>query len=497
MATYVIVFKKPKNAGEAIPPEDKKPVTSIKDYQDITKIFRSKLLASDRAICSHNVDGDETELIYNSTLENKRKVCFTGIKFTGNTLRREVPVEKLDKDTVVYFIDSEENLQNVINKVSDGDVISLIEPVEITAPLACPDNKKIDIDLCGCDIICGFDGEVTTSPNITIKNSIEGQGAITKEYSTTNRGEIHEVNPISQTAAEVIEAASAGDIVVLPNGEYGDINVNKGVTISAKYNKETKQYDDVVLSGNITVNAESGTVELNHIKIANNTSAEGTNSNKANAKGSAVAVSGDCNLNIKGCTVSGMANFYSIINIDTTGSVLIDGVTFDKNSSYNLIEFGMKTLIKNGTTIRNCVFKEGCGTHCGVSMYSFEDGGVINFIGNTVENDDNQFRFSNANNASVTINMTDNVVKKTAACDALSQYTSGQCTSKYYAGLFFLQQYKADMDLSKITINSKNNKFNDKVITEMVTENAEDQLYYVYMDKAEWIMSKPTVNIIQ
>lgn len=496
MATYVIVFKKPKKPGENIPPEDKKPVTSIKDYQDITKVFKSRLLASNKAICSHNVDGDEMELIYNKTLENKKKVCFTGLKFTGNTLRREVPVDKLDKDTVVYFIDHEEVLQNVINKASDGDVISLIDSVEIHTPLTC-DGKKVEIDLCGCDINCAFDGEATTSPNITIKNSIEGMGVISKAYSSTNKGEVHVVDPVSQSAAEVVAAAAPGDIVVLPAGEYGDISTNNGITIAAQYNAETKTYDEVVLSGKVTVAAESGTVELNHVKLANNTSTEGTGSGKNAAKGSAVSVAGSCDVQLKDCTVENMNNFYNVIKIDTTGKVVIDGVTFGKNSSYNGIEFGLNTLVGNGTTIKNCTFEEGCMAHCAVSMYAYEDGAVVNFIGNILETDDNQFRFSNSNNANVTINMTDNVWKKTEAYDATAQYNDGRCTAKFYAGLFFFQQYIETMDLSKITVNAKNNKFNDKVVTAEYTENAEEQLFYTYMDKTAWVMTRPTVNILQ
>lgn len=497
MATYVIVFKKPKNPGEVTPPDGKKPVTSLKDYQDITKVFKSRLLASDKAICSHNVEGDEMELIYNKTLENKQKVCFTGIKFTGNSLRREVPADKIDKDTVVYFIDHEEILQNVINRVSDGDVISLIESIEIPSPLTCPDDKKVTIDLCGCDINCAFDGEATKSSNITIKNSIEGQGVIGKGYSTVNKGELHEVDPVSQTAAEVIAAATAGDVVILPAGEYGDVSVKNGITIAAKYDPATQKYADVVLSGKVDINAESGIVELNHVKLANSTSAEGTGAGKNAAKGSAVSVSGDCDLHIKGCTVENVNNFYNIIKVDTTGAVVIDGVTFGANGSYNGIEFGLNTPVKDGTTIKNCTFKKGCCGHCGVSMYAYEEGATVHFIGNTLETDDNQFRFSNSNNAAVTINMTDNVWNKTEAYDATAQYEAGQCTAKYYAGLFFFQQYIETMDLSKITVNAKNNKFKDKVVTAEYTENAEEQLFYTYMDNKAWVLSRPTVNIVQ
>ena len=130
-------------------------------------------------------------------------------------------------------------------------------------------------------------------------------------------------------------------------------------------------------------------------------------------------------------------------------------------------------------------------------MYSYEDGATINFIGNTLEHDDNQFRFSNANGARVTINMKDNVWLKSGAYDATRYFEAGQCTSKIFAGLFFFQQYLETMDHSKMTVNAKNNKFNDLMPVRGDAETAEELLYYVYMDNASWIMSMPTVNILQ
>ena len=502
MATYVIVFKKPKTVGgKLVLPENKPgeaPVTSLKDYRDIRNIFQSNLLVGDKVICSHNLEGDETELIYNKTLEGKKKVCFTGMKFTGNSLRREVPVDRLDKDTIVFFIDSNEILQNIINRAGDGDVISLLDNIEIPSPLTCPDDKKIEIDLCGCNISYQFDGEITSSPNITIKNSIQGQGVINKGYSSVNNGEIHTVDQNTQTVAEVVAAANAGDVVVLPAGEYaGDLNLNKGITICGVYDAETGEYADVTLSGKIAITAETGTVELRHVKIGDNTSAEGTGSGKTTAKGRGVEISGGCDVTLKACTVDKMDNYYSVMLVDTAGKVVIEDCVFDVNNSYNCIEFNIKTVVADGTTIKNCTFKEGCCSHCAVSMYSYEDGATVNFIGNTLEHDDNQFRFSNANDAHVTINMTDNVWLKTGAYDAAKYFESGQCTSKVFAGLFFFQQYLETMDLSKMTVNAKNNKFNDVVLTKGNAEVAEEALYYVFMDKAAWIMSRPTVNILQ
>lgn len=497
MAVYVIVFKKPAEPGSMVPPTDTKPVTSIKDYQDITKVFRSKLLASDKVICSHNVKGDETEIIYDTTLENKRKVCFTGIKFTGSSLRREVPVDKLDQDTVVYFIDGEEILQNVINRVSDGDVISLIQDTVVDSPLTCPDDKKVVIDLCGSNIICNFDGEATSSPNITIKNSIESQGIIRRQYSVVNKGNVLELNPITQSAADVIALANDGDIVVLPAGEYGDINVSKGITISAKYDETTDTFEDVVLGGTITVCAEEGYVEINRVTIKGATSPTGTGATNTTAVGSAITVVGGCDFAVRGCTIENISNFYNIIRVETAGIVALDDITFEKNDCYNAVEFGGNTLVKNGTSVKGCVFKEGCCTHCAVSMFSFDNKAVVTFSNNVLDTDDNAFRFSNTNNATATIKMLNNVWKKTAAYDATEVYDAKQCGSKYYAGLFFFQKYIDVMDFSTMTVIATNNKFNDKVVTAEYAENAEDQLYYVYMNKPTWVMTKPVVKITE
>ena len=130
-------------------------------------------------------------------------------------------------------------------------------------------------------------------------------------------------------------------------------------------------------------------------------------------------------------------------------------------------------------------------------MYCYEDGATVNIIGNHFDYSGNAIRFSNSNNANVAINIEDNTYSETDPTDATTYMENGYTTAKTWAGLFFFQQYTETMDLSGITVNAKNNKLGDKVVTGELVDNYEDQLYYTYMDKNTWTMTRPTVNIVE
>ena len=182
MASYTIVFKKPKKKGDPVCNHHGDHVTDLNDYKYIRNVFQSNLMTNGGKYISlrdFNEDYDKEE-IFAGSREGKKKVSFSdNIRFTPHCLRGEVTEERLDKDTTVYFIDSETLLQTAIDAAADGDVISLLEDEIVPVPLTCED-KVVVIDMCGSNILCKFDGEVEVSDNLSVKNTIPSSGEIKK-----------------------------------------------------------------------------------------------------------------------------------------------------------------------------------------------------------------------------------------------------------------------------------------------------------------------------
>ena len=251
----------------------------------------------------------DKEEIFAGSREGKKKVSFSdNIRFTPHCLRGEVTEERLDKDTTVYFIDSETLLQTAIDAAADGDVISLLEDQIVPVPLTCED-KVVVIDMCGSNILCKFDGEVEVSDNLSVKNTIPSSGEI-KKYeepdTPTEPEESVDPDPVPEEKDTVTMVAgqSIADALAKVN-ESGKIVLPSETTITENFtiDKEVSIVGDgtTVLTGTIRVAADHGKVNIEGVKFLDTQSSTGTGSGKRNSSGNMIYLTSKADLEIKNC----------------------------------------------------------------------------------------------------------------------------------------------------------------------------------------------------
>ena len=156
-----------------------------------------------------------------------------------------------------------------------------------------------------------------------------------------------------------------------------------------------------------------------------------------------------------------------------------------KTNIYNLLEFRFD--VKDGTTISNNTFKEGCCTHNCVNLYSMESNAVINIENNHFYDGDSAIRLAAKNSPKNTvININNNKY------DTLSE------NGKF--GLVTIQPWdpKND-DFSGITININNTtKLKDEHVYAFYIGGSESdgsrkfnkhKLPHVYVDGVEQVIN--------
>jgi hypothetical protein len=491
----MMVFRKPKEVGPyGTPSGCKHPVevTDLDDYKSISSVFKSSLLSDNKYISTYDLDtmDEDTIIVGGTSTEGKRKVTFTdNIKFSKHCLKHhEVESENLDKDTTVYFIDADTSIQAAINTVKDGDVVALLADQTITAPLTCDNAKNIIVDMCGCNILCDFEGEAETSDNLDIRNTVPESGEI-KKYVPEFVADITLGKDGYDTIADAVAALEVGQILAIPAGIYDEnIVLDKAVSIIGA------GVDNTTLSGYINISAEEGDALISNVKFSGAQSSAGTGNGKRNSSGSAIIISGNANVTIKDAAIEGEKYFYSIINIAGNGKIVIDNVAFGDNECYHAIEWGTKIKVVDGTTISNCSFTAGTCTHNGISMYDFEEGATVELNNNTF-GDGDSYRFSNISGAACTLNVANNTYTAVDTSDGSKYYELGYQNGKWWSGLLF-QAYIDGMDFSKMVVNITNMiAAGHTVTTPEEATCAEEQAYYVFKDDPSFTVSNPVVNI--
>jgi hypothetical protein len=336
-------------------------------------------------------------------------------------------------------------------------------------------SKKVSID----SILIDCSSEYTTNMiQIPIKNikDFKADRYIDEIY----QGETHIVNE-ETTLTEAYEEAEAGDTILIAAGTYDtELTIDKPIRITAKKDDEGN-YEEVIFNKGLTIDCSSGVVEIDHVTFKDISSPSGTGSSRNAAKGYGVTIiSGECNLHDN--QFINFNNYYSNIIINTESPVTIKDNVFDEGSSYHVIEWGTKTPVASGTVITGNTFGN-IATHNVISLYSYEDNAEITITDNYFAYSANAIRLSNTNNATASINISNNVYKET---DSIIEY----------AGLLIIQAYTEGQDFTKLTITFKNNRYepNDKesyVLTEQ--NNGTIQAYYVFFDNSSWATSEPIV----
>ena len=503
MASYTIVFKKPKKKGDPVCNHHGDHVTDLNDYKYIRNVFQSNLMTNGGKYISlrdFNEDYDKEE-IFAGSREGKKKVSFSdNIRFTPHCLRGEVTEERLDKDTTVYFIDSETLLQTAIDAAADGDVISLLEDQIVPVPLTCED-KVVVIDMCGSNILCKFDGEVEVSDNLSVKNTIPSSGEI-KKYeepeTPTEPEEPVDPDPVPEdkNTVTMVAGESSADALAKVN-ESGKIVLPSDTTITENFtiDKEVSIVGDgtTVLTGTIRVAADHGKVSIEGVKFLDTQSSTGTGSGKRNSSGHMIYLTSNADLEIKNCTISNIKYFYSVIgSAGETGSITLDHLIISTNECYHILEAMGKT---PNAVVKNCTVAADACTHNVFNFYDFVEGAKIELLNNEFGYSGNAYRFSNISNAAITVDITDNIMHATDMADNTEGYEANKATSPWWSGIMILQKYTETMDFSKMVFNITNLKLGDTVLTGVDPKTAEEQAWYSIVDNAEWGISVPTVNI--
>lgn len=504
MASYTIVFKKPKKKGDPVCNHHGDHVTDLNDYKYIRNIFQSNLMTNGgKYISLRDFDEDyDKEEIFAGSRNGKKKVSFSdNIRFTPHCLRGEVTEERLNKDTTVYFIDSMTLLQTAIDAAADGDVIALLEDQIVPTPLTCKD-KVVVIDMCGSNILCKFDGEVEESDNLSVKNTIPSSGEIKKYEEPDTPVQPDPGKPEGPTVPEKKDTVTmvAGDTVtdaLAKVNESGKIMLPANATIKENFtvDKEVSIVGDgtTILTGTIRVAAEHGKVSIDGVKFLDTQSSTGTGSGKRNSSGNMIYLTSKADLEIKNCTISNIKYFYSVIgSAAETGNITLENLTINTNECYHILEAMGKT---PNAVIKNCTVAADACTHNVFNFYDFEENAKIELLNNDFAYSGNAYRFSNLSSAAVTVNITDNTMHATDTKDAMDYFNAGKSNGKWWSGIMILQKHVENMDFSKMVFNITNLKLGDTVLTGADPQTAEEQVWYAIVDNAEWGLSVPTVNI--
>lgn len=353
----------------------------------------------------------------------------------------------------------------------------------------------------------GANEDVVKSMSVNAVNRLEGfefkdEVIIDWDDESNILVDIGVANPLNTALAK----AKEGDKVYLPKGEYTEpVTLDKAVTISALPNKDGS-YPEVVLTQSVNVNAQTGTVDIENITFRCLTSPDGTGGTKTTAKGYGVEIKGACDCVMKNVVFDETKNYYNALFITTTGKVDLDGLVFDKGTYYHPIEIGTETRVKDGLSIKNCVFKEGY-THNAISMYQYEDNANITIENNEFYYSGNALRFSNVNNAHANINIKDNVYRSTdptpvgSLGNAACYYGNEQTPVTTYAGLSIFQNYTGTQDFSLMNVTMDNNYYapfeGDAIKVSAESFNTLAQPYYVWVDNktvAGAVLKAPTVT---
>lgn len=294
-----------------------------------------------------------------------------------------------------------------------------------------------------CDVALvideGFTGSISGKVEY-VNSTTEGHTSTLTDNANYLKAKVG--NDYFATLAEAVSYAAEGATVELLRDVEIDttINIGKSLTIDGKNNNLTSKLTNASI---LKVTAGDFTIKDLTVYAANK-------------------------------ITNGSGGTNADISLSTSGKVEITGCTFDgiDDAYYNIIEYGQKTKVADGTNISGNTFKGASARHNCINMFDYAENATININGNKFEdiktNTTNPVRISNYSSVAATVNMNDNEYSYiTTDADAT------------YAGFVLIQNNIGSAE--NMTLSFSNLKVNGTAVTTNNTGTA-NQVVYVYTD---------------